>query len=422
MSITDFRGVISTVLLAVVVNQAASAQGSWIVSSAENVRVLGSEPVATAKILEALLVARHAIREVVGIELGLPIQVIAAQGEHQLRELVPHYWQRGGTRPIAASFVGPHAGFMAVRTDTADALDLTLTHEYVHLLTAVHLPDAAGWLDEGLAGFWSTTTVRADSLVIGRAPAGHLKLLRSKEWLPVKELLAQKRGSLVQDPGRSAMFYAQSWATVHYLLLNRMDRAGKVQFTPGDPRLTADVQAAVREYVDNGDFREIVIPFRPVGTPPIKTKPTSEAESLAERAAMLVAGQTPDSALPLARRALALDSDQPLALEVLGTHALLRNEFAKARPWLVRSLAVDSHNFRAALYLSLLSPDPGEREHYLVAAIRAKPDLEVGWTRLWRLYEEDGRVAELRGVCRKTMAIAIPWFWAAAPSICAVLQ
>ncbi len=56
---------------------------------------------------------------------------------------MPQYWERRGVRPQAASYGGPYTAFIAVRADLPVPLRFPmLLHEYVHLLTAAHLPEA----------------------------------------------------------------------------------------------------------------------------------------------------------------------------------------------------------------------------------------------------------------------------------------
>jgi len=144
-----------------------------------------------------------------------------------------------------------------------------------------------------------------------------------------------------------------------------------------------------------------------------RTQPQSisEARALAEQANMLVFGERPDAAVPMARKALSLNSREPLALEVMGTHYFLNNQPDQARAWLSQALDADHHSYTSALYLALLSSSSPDRERYLQAAVRAKPDLAVAWQRLWTLYDEDGRGEQGRRWCDQLTGLLRPWLW-----------
>ena len=396
---------------------------NWFMAENDAAVAIGDDATAAARVLASLTMARAVMKQVAVVESLPPVRAFAVKNEASLRELVPQYWERRGVRPSGASYTGPHAAFIAVRTDIPVAQQFPLLlHEYTHLLTAAHVPDAPAWLDEGLSGFWGAIVLDGPQVVIGRPPAHHLKLLRTRAWLPPDEMRAQQRGKLTADSARASMFYAQSWAMVHYLLLGR-DSTLSPPFAPADRRWTPQLAAAVRAYVTRGQFREVAIQLDPkidvgsgflvrrsLGEGGSRTEPhpISEARALAERASMLVFGERPDAALPMARRALSLDSREPLALEVMGTHAFLHNQPDQARAWLSRALDANPDSYTSALYLALLSSSTPDRERYLQAAVRAKPDLAVAWQRLWTLYDEDGRGEQMRRWCRQLSGLLQP--------------
>ncbi|MBX9604321.1 MAG: hypothetical protein K2X35_25190 [Bryobacteraceae bacterium] len=83
-----------------------------------------------------------------------------------------------------------------------------LKHEYIHLLlgrTAIPWP---AWAEEGQAEFYSTLRVDGGRLRVGDPVPGHLRA-------PLDRALDLSRAPSEADGG---LFYAQSWALVHYLL------------------------------------------------------------------------------------------------------------------------------------------------------------------------------------------------------------
>ncbi len=390
--------------------RAHAADGPWFTATSDSAVVFSNDSRgAAARLLVELAAARAVMKQVVDVESQLPVRVFAVKDEASLRELVPQYWERRGVRPQAASYAGPYTAFIAVRADLPVPLRFPMVlHEYVHLLTAARLPDAPAWLDEGLSEFWGSLVLDGNQIVIGRPLASHLKLLRTRKWLSLKDVLRRERGKLGGDQAEVSMFYAQSWAMVHYLLLGRSATA-PLAFAPADHQRAPQFETAIRTYVSDGRFREVAVPSSHASASPQVALPISEARALAERANMLVFGERPDAALPLVRRALAIEPRQRLALEVMGTYFFQRNEPERAREWLDRALEADPASHGAALYLALLTSSPTERERYLTTAVRAKPDFTLAWQRLWTVYEEDGRAESARLWCDRLRGLSLRW-------------
>lgn len=133
---------------------------------------------------------------------------------------------------VAGYFLGGEdAHFVAMTLAHGEAAYPTVLHEYTHALLAETLPTAPMWLHEGLAEIYSTYAERADgrSALIGGAPAMHIQELRDGAPLPIEELMAADTSSPVYNEGeRRGMFYAQSWALTHYLLLGSETRRRQV--------------------------------------------------------------------------------------------------------------------------------------------------------------------------------------------------
>lgn len=393
----------------------------WFAATSDSASAFSNDtPAAATRVFDHLTAARAAMKHLAGVELELPIRAFACRGEACLRELVPQFWESPGVRPHAAAYAGPHAAFMAVRSDLPQPLLFpTIVHEYVHLLTAASGPDAPAWLDEGLAEFWSSIVISGDRIVIGPPQQKHLSVLRSRSWIPIDDMIAHRRGTLPPSRSQTAMFYAQAWAMVHYLLLGQDDDA-PLSFMPANVPPLSQLDERVRVYVAEGRLRQRPVELRRQAADVPQPSRISEARSLAERANMLVFGPRVDAALPLVTKALDLESHSPVALEVMGTFFFLRNQPERAREWLTRSLDANPGSYVSALYLALLSSSTPDRERYLMSAVRAKPDSTLAWQRLWALYVEDGRAAIAQRWCRALPQLLLPWVQVDVPVRCGV--
>jgi tetratricopeptide (TPR) repeat protein len=98
----------------------------------------------------------------------------------------------------------------------------TIFHEYVHALTNDNTSQAPPWFSEGLAEFYSSFEITGgDKKVwVGKPISHHVHLLRENKFLPLPKLLAVDHGSPdYNERDKKGVFYAQSWALVHYLIL-----------------------------------------------------------------------------------------------------------------------------------------------------------------------------------------------------------
>ena len=99
----------------------------------------------------------------------------------------------------------------------------TIYHEYTHLLVdnSLGAGEAPAWFNEGLAEYYSTFAVEDDRKVyLGRLVNYHLQLLREQKLMPLAQLFAVTQYALQRNKHDvRSLFYAESWALVHYLIL-----------------------------------------------------------------------------------------------------------------------------------------------------------------------------------------------------------
>jgi tetratricopeptide (TPR) repeat protein len=94
-------------------------------------------------------------------------------------------------------------------------------HEYWHFVERAGSLRLPPWLNEGLAEFFSTVRLSEHDGRVGSEPGGHIRILRSRAWIPLAALLALADDSpLRQQRDTSEVFYAESWALAHMLMLS----------------------------------------------------------------------------------------------------------------------------------------------------------------------------------------------------------
>ena len=130
-------------------------------------------------------------------------------------------------------------------------------HEYSHLITSNIAGSIPLWLNEGLAEFYSTFQLAGDrEAMIGRPVPGHLQRLNEHTLLSLEELLNVKHDSPLYNEGdRRSIFYAQSWALTHLLLVAQPSRRDKLgayvaSVDTGTPPLEAWQRAFAADRID----------------------------------------------------------------------------------------------------------------------------------------------------------------------------
>lgn len=147
---------------------------------------------------------------------SVAITVVVFKDDTSFRPFKPLY---GGKPANVAGYfqAGSDANFIALSGDVQTPH--VIYHEFVHSLTkdAVALPV---WTSEGLAEFYSNLEIAGKEILVGRAMGEHVGLLNEKSFLPLDTFFSVEHGSpYYNESTKQGIFYAQSWATVHYLML-----------------------------------------------------------------------------------------------------------------------------------------------------------------------------------------------------------
>jgi hypothetical protein len=126
---------------------------------------------------------------------------------------------------ISGLFVGRNdINYIAVVPDSGPDGFRVVFHEYAHLVVANVIPNVPTWLGEGFAEYYSTFEVAGDGreALLGKVIAEHVHELRATRLLKLNDLLTvDTRSTLYNESDRRTVFYAQSWALVHRILMGK---------------------------------------------------------------------------------------------------------------------------------------------------------------------------------------------------------
>lgn len=353
---------------------------TWIAVDTPAFRVLSNaaeEP--TRRLLTDLETFRSALATLLGeatTTAALPTLVYLFRNSEDFSRYDDDLRECRGTRCTAGWFLAARqANLVSIDASAEEAARVAL-HEYVHFLVENTSPGLPLWLNEGLAEFYSTFRATPRGAEVGRPIENHLRLLREQGLLPLAQLFAVDYNSpLYREHERAGVFYAQSWALTHRLLVGDEERGREAggeliaRLAAGEapePVLAgvlglgpAELQRSLAAYVRGRLFNYELLPRSAAPVPEdFELRPVARAEALGRLGYLLAQfvdralaateehcaaalAETPsegwallgraqaaltlgdrDAAETLAAAAASASPDEPLAHELLG-HALL---------------------------------------------------------------------------------------------------
>ena len=237
-------------------------------------------------------------------------------------------------------------------------------HEAVHWHLSAREGYVPLWLGEGLAEVYATFELpNARSYAFGAAMDEHIELLREESLLPLPKLLGLGRESLLyNEVTRSGIFYAQSWALVHYLLFGEQapGRAAVQRYlellpvvrSADDAFLAAfgadyaTLEVRLRRYIAGGSYHKHVYSRSTADiTRMVKIGLAGPADVALAKGSLLLGARSADEAEPYLARAAELAPLDPRPWELLGHVAVERKDFGTALSVLTKSAAAGSTSY-----------------------------------------------------------------------------
>ena len=312
-----------------------------------------SEPrtVALARDLENFRSAIVIVTNIRRIEARIPTTVY----------VLPHAVEELGFKNHITGYFAPRmrANYAAVIPAT-NALDDVLKHEYVHFL--VHNRDSLAyphWFDEGFAEVLQTLTVAGNVVEFGQPNQVRADWLRNTPWMGFGKIL-ETRDVFALHGSEQAMYYAQSWLLVHYLINGRPDRRFEVDngaflklveagtapaaaFEQAFGLSISQLNVAVRAYAPKLKYMRITLTdaFPQTELQAKAVTPDSIAAQLGTGYSM--SGQ-PSDAKRAWDAAIALNPANCTALIGLGGLLKDAKQFETAQPYYERAMALEPNN------------------------------------------------------------------------------
>lgn len=270
---------------------------------------------------------------------------------------------------------------------TEEQTTSVLFHEYVHSLVKNNYERPPLWFNEGLAEYYSAydlAGVKRRQVRVGKTLSRHAQHLRTHALLPLSSLLrADWSSPLYTGQDKRKIFYAQSWALVHYLLSDqtgaRQQQLAKFLSLTAEGGVSVDdcvrrafqIEPAILErrlaaYVRAGRFAEQVqyLPEAPRPTLVPEASLLGEAEVQARLGDLLLRTDRFDEAHTYLQAALADDPNLAAARISLALLYLRLGRQVDAKEQMKQATAAAPMNYLAHYYYAdLLRRDNSDAEN-----------------------------------------------------------
>jgi tetratricopeptide (TPR) repeat protein len=351
---------LGAILFVLTTGSAAHARDAWISVRSPHLLVIGN---GNEKDIRQVAIQLEQFREVVSQlfdnspgESPVPTTVIvfkddASYGPFKSSENNAGYFQPG-----------QDVNYITLSTESRGEQDPfnIIFHEYTHLLVNNSIGRTPAWFNEGLAEFYSSLSVDGQKVIIGRPIRRHIAALHQNALLSLRTLLElDYKSPYYNDSNKQTLFYAQSWALMHYLLLNRGGERmlQALRFVKGsDKNLDESFKTAFGTSIENFDnefrgyvqqdryrFTEKLLDHKLQTTLPLSSSPVPEAELLAYLGDLLLHSNRAEAETYL-QRALALNPDLVQANASLGMLRYKQGKYDEAIVNLERAVGGNSQN------------------------------------------------------------------------------
>ena len=364
-----------------------AAKDTWTSVRSRNFFLLGN---ASEKEIRQVGIKLEQFREVftllfrnINFSGTAPTTVIVFKSDSSYRPFKPNANTAGYFQP------GQDVNYITLTTEVRGEQNPfnVIFHEYTHLLVNNTMSNAPTWFNEGLAEYYSTFSISNDQkIVLGNPIANHVFLLRDNKMLPLKTLFqVDHKSPYYNERDKQSIFYAESWALVHYLILGKDGQRAK-QIGPfiklvdsGVPMDQAFQQAfkipfetiekELREYIKRDSYPTITGTFTKKLEFDTETQaaPLSEAEAQAYLGDLLLHSNRSESESYL-QKALTLEPNLAMANASLGMLRVRQGKIDEARQSLERAATANSQNYLIHYYYAYALSREGSGDTQVITA------------------------------------------------------
>jgi tetratricopeptide (TPR) repeat protein len=244
---------------------AARAADNWVEARSAHFTVITNDGVKEAQKVaeqfEQIRLMFHRAFSTLDVDPAQPIVIIAAKNENALKLYLPEEYEVKGHIHHAGLYQpGQDKDYVVMRLDMEGPNPYrVLYHEYTHALMRLNFNRIPLWLNEGVADFFGNTTLGEKEIRTGTSDRGLLYVLRQNKLIPIDVLLQVDHNSpYYNESDRANVFYAESWALVHYMMLDADARRAQLlaKFLDAFEKTGDQVEAGRETFGDLKKFGE----------------------------------------------------------------------------------------------------------------------------------------------------------------------
>jgi Flp pilus assembly protein TadD len=347
------------------------------------------------------------------VDPAQPISILAVKNENTLKLFLPEEYEVKGHIHHAGMYQpGEDKDYVVLRLDSeGDNPFHTLYHEYTHALMRLNFRSLPVWLNEGLAEFFGNSTLGDKETRTGTIDPGHLYLLNQNKLIPIETLLEVDHNSpYYNEKNRASVFYAESWALVHYLMMDPEARQKQFLKTflsaweKSDDQVAAAREAFgdlkrfgqnIESYARQASFHiGLVKVGQEASDKNYASRSVSAGEALALRGDFFTHHNRIDQAQPTLEEAVRTAPNLPFAHEALGFYHYRRHEIKEADKEMMEAMKLGATDFIPAFFHGVLlmqgegfdSETAQEAKTSLEKAVQLNPQFAPAYERLAQAY------------------------------------
>jgi Flp pilus assembly protein TadD len=315
----------------------------------------------------------HAAFPNLRVDPAQPVLILAAKNENTMKMLLPEDWEvKGHVHPGGLYQQGEDKHYVILRLDSAgDNPFHALYHEYTHALLHLNFASLPLWLDEGLAEFYGNSRLGEKESRIGTIDESHLYILSQNKLLPIESLLNVEQGSpYYNEANRASVFYAESWALVHYLMLDPEAQKQRLikNFLATWDKGGTQIEAAQKTFGDLKRFGQVIEGYsrqtsfrvglfkngQQAADKTYAARSLTVGEVLALRGDCAAHRKMLEQARPLLEQAVQAEPNLAMAHEAMGYYLYRKEDIAGADKEMRKAMELGSASFVAPYYHGML--------------------------------------------------------------------
>ncbi len=376
-----------SVVILFVAHRQVAARDEWIQVKSKNFFLVGN---ASEKDIRKVGTRLEQFRETFRLLFGkmnltsaIPTNVVVFKSDSSFKNFKPKKADGKIDNFVAGFFQpGEDVNYISLSAEGDGSGDSStkfsvIFHEYVHFIVNTNFgkSDVPPWFNEGLAEYYETFAIENDQKIkLGLPQSRHLTLLQDSKLVPLDTLFKIGNSQLLNTGDHSrSIFYAESWALMHYLIqggksdaLSKflkllLDGNGPEKAFQDSFQMTyAQMEGELRKYVSKSSYNYHIYDLKNKLTfdADMQTSPLDEADTNAYLGDLLYHSNRSDDAEPFLLTAIKLKPASSMANTALGMVKMRQRKFDEAKTYLETAIAGDQKNHIAFYrYGFLLSRD-----------------------------------------------------------------